>query len=541
MRYISAMSLRNFIVVFIFLFVGCEEDAVVVYSNPSANMKKASLNPAESYGELFKAVQMGEVFDDSKTFVDMPPKRPAAQIMEDYMKQSAAADFDLAAFIKANFDDLPDLSNGFTSDKTLPLDKHIERLWPVLSRDEEAQNEKGSLIALPHDYIVPGGRFREVYYWDSYFTMLGLLVDGQQDYAKKMVDNFAFLISEFGFIPNGNRAYYLSRSQPPFFAPMVGLLAGEYGDSVLLEYLPALEKEYNFWMLGSANLESAGDTALRTARIKGDFIVNRYHDNNARPRPEGYREDSLLAKNSTRNAEELYTNIRAACESGWDFSSRWLIDPTDLGTIQTSNIAPVDLNSLLYYLEDMLAKAYDLNENAEQAQFFAKAAYERRRAVLTHFYDAELKWFVDYQIDKQASNSTATLAGMFPLFFGLATQAQADEVAERLELDFLKPGGLVTSLENTGQQWDAPNGWPPLQWVAIAGLRQYGHDKLAEEIASRWLTSGRKVYKETGKVVEKYNVVDTTLLAGGGEYPNQDGFGWSNGVFARIIHDYPKL
>ncbi|MFK8056937.1 MAG: alpha,alpha-trehalase TreF [Saprospiraceae bacterium] len=535
------MSFRNLTLVLGLLLAGCVEDAIIVESTNPIPAKKAYSNPADSYTDLFTQVQMGEVFADSKTFVDMPPKRPAAEIMSEYAQQKDTPGFDLKAFISANFEELPDLSNGFSSDQTLSLDEHIERLWPVLSRDEEAQNEKGSLIALPHDYIVPGGRFREIYYWDSYFTMLGLLVDDQPVYAKNMVDNFAFLINKIGFIPNGNRAYYLSRSQPPFFAPMVGLLVEEQGEELLLEYLPALEKEYSFWMRGSKNLNEQGDVALRTAKIKGDFIVNRYHDNNARPRPEGYREDSLLALNSNRDNKELYTNLRAACESGWDFSSRWLVDPNELGTIQTSNIAPVDLNSLLYYLEDMLAKAYALNDNVEQAQLFAKAAYERRRAVLTHFYDAELKWFVDYQIDRQSSNNNATLAGMYPLFFGLATEAQAKEVAERLELDFLKPGGLVTSLETTGQQWDAPNGWPPLQWVAIAGLRKYGHKKLAKEIASRWLTSGRKVYAKTGKVVEKYNVVDTTLLAGGGEYPNQDGFGWSNGVFARIMHDYPKL
>ena len=535
------MFTRYFTAVVLLAVMGCVEDAVVTDSTPTATMKKAYLNPSDAYADLFMEVQMGEIFEDSKTFVDMPPLRPVEAIMADYAEQSKSVDFDLKVFLKANFEDLPDLSNGFSSDKTLNLDAHIERLWPVLNRDEEAQNESGSLIALPNDYIVPGGRFREVYYWDSYFSMLGLLVDGQQEYAKNMVDNFAFLIDEFGFIPNGNRAYYLSRSQPPFFAPMVGLLVEELGDSVLLEYLPALEKEYTFWMLGSKNLEKPGDATLRTARIKGDFIVNRYHDNNARPRPEGYREDSLLAKNSERDSKELYTNLRAACESGWDFSSRWLVDPNDLGTIQTSNIAPVDLNSLLYYLEDMLAEANELKGDVKRSQYFAKLAYERRRALLTRFYDAELKWFVDYQLDRESSNSNATLAGMYPLFFGLATDAQAEEVAERLELDFLKPGGLVTSLENTGQQWDSPNGWPPLQWVAIAGLRKYGHKKLAKEIARRWLNSGRKVYAETGKVVEKYNVVDTTLQAGGGEYPNQDGFGWSNGVFARIIHDYPKL
>jgi len=534
------MSIRFISAISILLFASCVEDAVVIDQIHPASMKKKYLNPADVYGELFAEVQMAELFEDSKTFVDMSPKRDAAEIMAAFNEEKVQPNFELDAFVSANFNPIPVFDNDFSSDEKLNLDKHIESLWPVLTRSQEAQKTKGSLVPLPNDYIVPGGRFREVYYWDSYFTMLGLMVDGQQEYARHMVDNFAFLINEFGFIPNGNRSYYLSRSQPPFFAPMVGLLAEEYGDSIYLEYLPALEKEYAFWMRGKSNLTSPGASELRAAKIKGDFIVNRYFDTDPRPRPEGFREDSLLAKESSQSRESMYTNIRAACESGWDFSSRWLVDPYDLATIRTTNIAPVDLNSLLYYLEDMLAKAYDL-QGDERSNVLAKAAYERRRAVLTNFYDAELKWFVDYQIAEQKPSNTVTLAGMYPLFFGLATEAQADEVAERLALDFLKPGGLVTSLEVTGQQWDAPNGWPPLQWIAIAGLRKYGHKKLAKEIAGRWLKSGRSVYAKTGKVVEKYNVTDITLEAGGGEYPNQDGFGWSNGVFARLIHDYPKL
>ena len=532
----------RYLCVFIFLLLAsCAEDAVVVDLVQPTEMKKKYESPADVYGDLFVQVQMQEIYKDSKTFVDMPSLRAPADIMSDYEKQSTAKDFDLKSFVEANFKTVPDLFGDLSSDPALDLDEHIERLWPILNRDNDEQEDQCSLIQLPNDYIVPGGRFREFYYWDSYFSMLGLMVDDQKGYAKNLVENYAFLINEYGFIPNGNRTYYLSRSQQPFFAPMVGLLAEEYGDSILFKYLPELKKEYAFWMLGSGDLAKIGDTELRTVRIKGDFIVNRYHDNVARPRPEGFREDSLLAQGSERDTEELYTDVRAACESGWDFSSRWLVDPSDLGTIQTSNIAPVDLNSLLYYLEDMLAKIYEMQDNDEQAQFFAKAAYERRRAILTSFYDPELKWFVDYQLDRESSNSIVTLAGMYPLFFGIATADQAKEVAERLELDFLKPGGLVTTLENSGQQWDAPNGWAPLQWVAIAGLRKYGHNKLAEEVARRWLESGRKVYAKTGKVVEKYNVIDPSTVAGGGEYSNQDGFGWSNGVFARIIEDYPKL
>ena len=503
--------------------------------------QSAYINPADAFGELFVAVQMSDLFEDSKTFVDMAPRRPVDEILADYERYKDTAPFDLAAFVEGNFEPAKMYAKDFESDAGLDLDKHIERLWPVLTRDEELQGG-GSLIPLPNDYVVPGGRFREVYYWDSYFTMLGLLVDGQDDYARRMVDNFAFLIDEVGHIPNGNRSYYLSRSQPPFFAPMVGLLAEAQGDSVVERYLPQLEREYAWWMRGRERLAEPGDEALRVARLDDGLLVNRYFDERPRPRPEGFREDTLLAaEHPERAAADLYLDLRAAAESGWDFGSRWLSDPADLGTIRTTRIAPVDLNSLLYYLENMLSEAYARRGDDLNRQRYAERAYERRRAVLSAFFDDELRWFTDYDLDAHRSTGEATLAGLFPLFFGLATEQQAAAVAERVREDFLKPGGVVTSLRTTGQQWDAPNGWAPLQWVTIAGLRRYGHTELAEEVARRWLNNGRRVYGRVHKVVEKYNVVDTTTLAGGGEYPNQDGFGWSNGVFARIIEDYPGL
>ncbi len=497
------------------------------------------VNPADAYGELFTDVQLGDVFEDSKTFVDMVPHGEPAEVLEAYAREKGAADFDLKAFVDEHFAAPKLYAKDFTSDSALNLDKHIERLWPVLTRDEELQ-AGGSLIPLPYDYVVPGGRFREVYYWDSYFTMLGLLVDGQTEYARHMVDNFAYLIDTVGFVPNGNRTYYLSRSQPPFFAAMVRLLGEATGDSLAASYLPQLEREYDYWMRGAAGLTEGQDT-LRVARIAGGFTVNRYFDERPRPRPEGYAEDSLLAAKTQREPERLYEDLRAACESGWDFSARWFTDPQDLGTIRTTRLAAVDLNSLLFDLEDLLASAYEQAGDEERQQRYAQLAYERRRAVLSKFYDKQQGWFMDYDLDARRPGAFPSLAGVYPLFFGLATQEQADAVAERVEKEFLKEGGLVSTLTESGQQWDAPNGWPPLQYLTIAGLRKYGHEELAREIADRWMASGRKVYARSGKIVEKYNVLDTTSNAGGGEYPNQDGFGWSNGVFARLIDDYPGI
>ena len=544
LRYISAMLNRNLVLSAFAIAFGafaCVTDGPVPEAPMITEAGASYINPADAFGELFTAVQLGGIFEDSKTFGDMTPLSEPEAVLEAYAKTKDEPGFDLRAFVDEHFAPAKLYAKDFASDPSLDLDKHIERLWPVLTRDEEKQGG-GSLIPLPNDYVVPGGRFREVYYWDSYFTMLGLLVDGQREYATRMVDNFAWLVDEIGHIPNGNRSYYLSRSQPPFFAPMVGLLAEEGGDSVLTRYLPQLEQEYAWWMRGEAALAEAGDDSLRVAKVRDGFTLNRYFDERPRPRPEGFKEDSLTAaEHPERELQQLYTDLRAGAESGWDYSSRWFADGADIGTIRTTRIAAVDLNSLLYYLEDLLAQIHGRLGNATEEQDYAKRAYERRRAVITVFYDDDLRWFGDYDLDTDRTTGEATLAGMYPLFFGLATQEQADAVAERLEQDFLKAGGVVTSLRESGEQWDAPNGWPPLQWLTIAGLRRYGHDALAKEVAKRWLNAGRKVYAQTGKVVEKYNVMDTTVLAGGGEYPNQDGFGWSNGVFARIIEDYPDL
>ena len=515
----------------------CKTDTVIDTTPPLPY-----IDVVEAYEELFVDVQMGGVFPDSKTFVDMVPVGEPADIVAKYREERSAADFDLGTFVKTHFTVPPADARVFSSDPTLNLDKHIERLWAFLRREEEDQVRGGTLLPLPHDYIVPGGRFREIYYWDSYFTMQGLLADHRVSDARNMVDNMAYLIDTYGFIPNGNRSYYLSRSQPPFFAPMVALLAAEDGgDATLLQYLPTLQKEYDFWMRGADDLTAAGEVSLRVARLKDGLTVNRFHDNYARPRPEGYHEDSTLAANSDREPAELYEDLRAACESGWDFSSRWLTDPDDLGTIRTGDIAPVDLNSLMYFMEEVLAKAYGLDGDTASETDYAKRAYERRRALLTKFWSDADGTFMDYDLVADGPTEHRTLAMVYPLYFGIATEEQAASVAEVIKRDFLMPGGLVTTLNDVEQQWDAPNGWAPLQWMAIKGLRDYGHADLAREIAQRWLTGGKRTYAREGKVVEKYNVADTSVLASGGEYPNQDGFGWSNGIFAKIIADYPEL
>ena len=505
-----------------------------------SNFLLAQTSPDVLYGELFEAVQLAPVFKDSKTFPDCIPKQSPKEILDAYLQQKDQASFNIIDFVDEYFELPANPASGFQTDTSNTIDEHIEELWPILTREPQSETQ-GSLINLPNPYVVPGGRFREIYYWDSYFTMLGLAEDNRIDLIENMVDNFAFLIDELGFIPNGNRAYYTSRSQPPFFSLMVRLLADIQGDSILVWYLPQMEKEYEFWMDGTDQL-SETDSAYRRVVYVDGIVLNRYWDDRPVPRPEAYKEDVEVAESVPNISEEVvYRNIRAACESGWDFSSRWFRDAQNLNTIRTTDLIPVDLNSLLYHLETTLSEAYARNNQPEQQQKLEKQAKMRAKAIRKYCWNPRQKFFYDYDFVLGELSDQRTLAAAYPLFFKIARLREARGVARALEQDFLLPGGLRTTLNNSGQQWDATNGWAPLQWIAVKGLTNYGYTKLAEEISNRWVENNIRVYENTGKLVEKYNVQDITLEAGGGEYPVQDGFGWSNGVYLKLeaISDEP--
>lgn len=496
---------------------------------------KQHLSPDERYGDLFVEVQMKQIFPDGKTFVDCVPRLATDEILEKYRAEKDKPAFDLKAFIQENFDLPKQYASGFQSDTARSAIEHINALWPVLTRQPDA-DDTGTLIPLPHPYIVPGGRFGEIYYWDSYFSMLGLQAAGRTDMIENMIDNFAFLIDTAGFIPNGNRTYFLSRSQPPFFPLMVELLAREKGTEIYVKYLPQLQKEYDFWMDGLITVRPGNPVAKKVVRLKDGQVLNRYWDMGETPRPEMYRDDVETAQRSDRRKETVYRDLRSAAESGWDFSSRWFGDPQDLSTIHTTDIVPVDLNALLYHMERTLEQAYRLDGNEEQAELFAQRAAQRSEALLTYCWDEEAGFFMDYDFVSDHRTGVISAAGMFPLFFRmLADDDKPGRAAAVLRDQLLKPGGVVTTVLTTGQQWDAPNGWAPLQWIAIQGLRNYGNIELADTIRQRWVDLNLKVYHHTGKMVEKYNVMDLGLEAGGGEYPVQDGFGWTNGVLLRLL------
>ncbi|MDH4042850.1 MAG: alpha,alpha-trehalase TreF [Gemmatimonadota bacterium] len=488
--------------------------------------------PAEDLGPLFQDVQLARLYPDSKTFADATPVMAPALIRERY--RAAGGTAALRGFVERYFEIPAPAGAEFRTDPSRTMEEHIHALWPALTRTPDAVRGWSSLIPLPSAYVVPGGRFREVYYWDSYFTMLGLVESGRTDLVRSMLDNFAYLVRTVGHIPNGNRAYYLHRSQPPYFAAMVGLYASATDTAEALRYLEALEAEHTFWMEGADGV-APGQAHRRVVRLANGSLLNRYWDDRPAPRPEAYREDYELAQSlPTGDREALYRNLRASAESGWDFSSRWMRDPADLRTLETTSLVPVDLNSLLYHAERTIAalrRFRGRTGDADVAALFTRFADERRRALGDAAYDPDSGYFYDVRWRTGARvTDRPTLAAAAPLYFGLASPEQGRATADRLSRDFLDAGGFVTTRIASGQQWDAPNGWPPLQWLTVRGLCRYGRPAAAHTARERWLALNQRTYASTGKMTEKYDVADLSRPAGGGEYPNQDGFGWTNGV-----------
>jgi alpha,alpha-trehalase len=496
------------------------------------------LPPDQVFQELFTDQHRSGIWPDGKTISDMTPLSPPEVILEKYRAEKDLPGFDLKAFTEAHFEIPISKTSGFQSDPTRPVAEHINILWDWLKREADEARPGSSLIPLPYPYIVPGGRFNEIYYWDSYFTMLGLQTSGRVDIIENMVRNFAHLINEFGFIPNGNRTYFLGRSQPPFFALMVSLLAAEQGDMVFANFFPQLLKEHSFWMKGinpDWEAKSGLQYSERAVRLEDGEVLNRYYDNFHSPRAEMYSDDLETAAHADREATQLYLDLRAACESGWDFSARWLTNPNDLSTIHTTDILPVDLNCLLCFLEETCTKALALQGDTNDAGAFYTLERKRKAAILKYHWSEAHGFFMDYDFRKKCHTDVYSLAGMYPLFFKIATPEQAESCAKIIQEKFLRPGGVVTTPIHSGQQWDAPNGWAPLQWITIQGLKNYGFDDLANDIKKRWIDLNTKVFRNTGKLLEKYNVENIDLLSGGGEYPVQDGFGWTNGVLLRLL------
>lgn len=398
----------------------------------------------------------------------------------------------------------------------------MHNAWPQLVKEFHGP-VKNSLLPLPNPYVVPGGVFKEMYYWDSFFIMQGLKISRLDNLLDGMVDNMLHLSEEYGIIPNGNRSYYLTRSQPPLLTGMIAM-AAPHKDRAWLEHAYGVaKKEYqNVWMNPETRFVQEGEWNRR-GQISRTSGLNRYYDPNNHKMPENDKEKPLgLDPTSILTSKDL----RAECESGWDFTNRFDHRCTDF--------LPIDLNSLLYkYEKDMAGFAEQLGRPEEAADWKLRAE-ERKQLVNQYMWDEKRGMFMDYDFKNKKRSEYETLASYFPLWTGLATPEQGRRSVENLK-KFEADGGLMTSMQETGEQWDAPNGWPNLNLVAMQAAKPYDPE-MSKRLAHKWLDMVSKVQQETGTVYEKYNV-KTCSYNTSGHYPAQGLFGWTIGSSMAMLTD----
>jgi alpha,alpha-trehalase len=461
----------------------------------------------------------------------------------------------------------------------------VERLPAVIHHPGEIDVSKihpHGLLFLPNSYVVPGGRFNEMYGWDSYFIVLGLLKGGRIDLARGMIDNFLFEIEHYGTVLNANRTYYLTRSQPPFLTSMIVALdqaengAGRRDKQWLARAYLIAAHDYQNW--------------IRDPHLAGSTGLSRYFDFGSGPAPESVQDESGVHRKVAayfasrpnlgqrylveqtgpaasaagaagapysiqacdvpttaerpgcesggvvRLSDDYYTGDRSMRESGFDISFRF--GPYGAAT---HHYAPVCLNSLLYKTEkDLEAISRELGKPAEADQWKLRA--EHRKALINQYlWDGKRGLFFDYDLQNGTQSTYEYMTTFYPLWAGLATPEQAKAVEQNLKI-FERPGGLVTSTQETGGQWDSPYGWAPLELLGVEGLRNYGFDADANRVSYKFMDTVAENFQREGTIREKYDVVTGSSEAHvtAGYKMNVVGFGWTNGVFLEFLSELPK-
>ncbi|KAF2119237.1 Six-hairpin glycosidase-like protein [Lophiotrema nucula] len=612
--------------------------ATALYENGSVIAPCDS--PIYCYGDILREIELARPFEDSKTFVDLPTIRPLDEVIAAYnnlskpvQNDSALNDFlstyfgeagsELEALPTDQLETQPDFLDNVNSSTVANFTSQVIDIWPDLTRRYiGAGNCSGcvsSFIPVNRTFVVAGGRFREPYYWDSFFVIEGLLrTKGSfTEIALNIIENFLDFVDEFGFVPNGARRYYLNRSQPPLLTQMVRIYVEYTQNTTILERaLPLLEQEYDFWVTNrSVELKRGGR----------NYSLNHYAVLNTQPRPESYYEDYSTATNETYYNEageefnataplndteiaQLYANLASGAESGWDYSSRWLKSPEDavtdtyfpLRSLNTVSIIPIDLNAILYDNEIAIAEFHRTEGNYTAAAAWAARAAARQEAMTAILWDAEHYSYFDYNLTSGtkdiyiiADNTTIPLdsegappgyevaftpAQLYPFWTGAVPDSMKNDASAirrafgRIEqlLDD-RAGAIAASNLVTGQQWDEPNVWPPLNYIILSGLLNTPFpttqddqtledyvwtQDIALRLAQRYLDSAFCTWRvtggstpdsprlqgfsgnETGIMFEKYSDESTNAAGGGGEYAVVEGFGWTNGVLIWAVDKF---
>lgn len=421
--------------------------------------------------------------------------------MLDKAKKIANQSRDKIFFLKGTKD--------LTADEVRIARDYIKTYWPKLERYHP--KDDGSVLGLPKPYLIPSSEegtnfdYNEMYYWDSYFIVQGLLDEEHKDLVEGMLENLLHLLKRFQVIPNASRTYLTGRSQPPLLTSFIFDVYNVYnpGRDWLKEAMELAKKEYNdVWM---------GTVKPNWRQVYQG--LSRYYDINM-------------------------THDLAEAESGWDYTPRF--------GRHALNYLPVDLNALLYKYEMDFARTARLLGDKTEALQWEQAAAVRKKTMMSLMWDSGRGLFYDYNYVKEKRGSISSLASYFTMWAGMVDGRQAQAMVKSLR-KFEQKGGLATT-DNLplGQyvpgamptQWAYPNGWAPLHYIVVKGLQRYGYHDDARRIAMKWLSTNLSWFDENGIFLEKYNVVAPDKPPLKGVYPSQTGFGWTNGVFERFCQEF---
>jgi len=519
-------------------------------------------SPIYCEGPFLARMQNARVTNDSKAFVDMPLKAPVAEVLAAFAllpansstavyksfidKWMYPAGYEVYTVMPSDWVERPRFVDELPS-SLQPFGLSLHSKWKSLIR---SFNHTGlcdgcySSLHVPHPFVVAGGRFTEFYYWDSYWALQGLLVSEMTMTARRVVDNLLYMVDTYGFVPNGGRMYYLNRSQPPVLALMVKLLFEHTGDVAwLARALPTLDKEYTWWQ----EMRSLIYTGVNGRQ----YMVQRYMADTWLPRPESYREDVVTASFlPPKERQGCFRDLASGAETGWDFSSRWLRDWNQLSTIRTSSILPVDLNSILFVVEKSLSQLFAITRNTSRSDYYHNQAGIRASALHQIFWNEYALSWSDIIIASPVTGNTFYVSNFMPIWANAYHQSkqQALQIIQRVWPKIFFSGGIPTSLIQSGQQWDFPNAWAPLQQFmidALDGLEMPEATKLADQLSIAWFNSNycawESTLKEGGRFFEKYDVTHPGQAGGGGEYEVQSGFGWTNGVLLKLLNTRSHL
>nr|XP_018912088.1 PREDICTED: trehalase-like [Bemisia tabaci] len=525
--------------------------------------------------DLFKQMSLYE--HDTYAYMHKKLLHPQAEILRDYdveveknegnpLSRSQLQTFidknmedtrsEIVEFLPSEYKEETDLMGRVKSPEYREFLRALQKIWKLLLRkvslDVKEHEDRYSLIYIEEGFIVAGGHFRELYYWDTYWVINGLLLSDMPETAKGIIENFLALIKRFKFIPNGTRVYYLNRSQPPLLPRMVNsYVQATKNYDFIRANLQVITDEFEWWLQNR-----------QVKFVKGgkSYEMFQYKVPATGPRPECYWNDYSVGDSiqSEDERDRFYSNIKSATESGWDFSSRWFDEDYgrangSLLDLKPTTVVPVELNAILEENARFLSEWWHLVNDTKMEEKYAQIADELLQSIHEVLWRSDLGCWFDWDLKNEKHREDFYLSNITPLW--TQSYSLSKKVVSEKIIQYLKRSGILcknglpkfiaipTSLIQSGHQWDYPNAWAPLQSFLINGLinlRTAKAEKIALQLAQNWVYTTYVGHKNTTFMFEKYDAVQIGKTGGGGEYAPQTGFGWTNGFVIQLLGTYPE-